>query len=173
MFTLNFNTMFNNSANVPAFLIKFTLISFFVLLWFYENLGKHFWKKTYIRAVFLSKDAGLRKKYYYLILKLLQLGIAHAWLQSGGFLLYFWPKWVGVGVKFLYFQTDIMCQWPLIITIIIFFWEDELKIFMEFPGKIKQLSMIEIDLWCSFIEFTWLQGCFPGNIPNIFRIPFQ
>ena len=60
----------------------------------------------------------------------------------------------------------------IIITILKLFWKDGLEIFWEFPGKPKQLSVIQTKLWCNFTEITWPQRCFSGNIPNNFRTPF-
>ena len=75
----------------------------------------------------------------------------------------FLARWKGE-VKFLYFQTDIICGWSIIITILIFFWEDDLETLMESPGKPKHLNVVQVKLWCSFIKITQLQGCFHGNM---------
>ena len=47
-----------------------------------------------------------------------------------------------------------------------------LKICSRFTGERPCRRLISIKLLCSFTEITLQHGCFPVNLPHIFRTPF-
>ena len=56
---------------------------------------------------------------------------------------------------------------------VVFLGKGVLKASSTFTGEHPCRSVISIKLVCNFIEITLRHGCFPVNLPHIFRTPFS